>query len=145
MRHMPYKVLNNAVISALWSISLLCRQNMVEVWSRTPSEQPAVSKAARPGEGSAERAEKRVEEQAFREQPRPEQSAAEEEDMCFVYPVLQPAPVAAESGGDGEGSPWAGAGSKGFLRFSVFFANPFNRLVINVINSLQYTRYLVMF
>lgn len=83
----------------------------------------------------------------------------ETEDMCFVYPILQPIPpsgaataagagaagatagaagsagaVAATAGSSSERkqvsasagpSPWST--STGFLRFSVFFANPFNR------------------
>lgn len=44
--------------------------------------------------------------------------------MCFVYPVLQP--VSTKRRGNGE-LPWSGGESRTFLKFSVFFANPFNR------------------
>ena len=109
---------------------------MMEVWSRPPGGRKAASAAdERSEEGSSERTEKLTEERSNerserRAEKRPEErsrrehSAAGEEDMCFVYPVLQPAPRAPE-----EALPWSGAASKGYLRFSVFFANPFNRSV----------------
>lgn len=64
-------------------------------------------------------------------------ASGEIEDMCFVYPILQPVvPAAAAAavgsgvarqypGGSADALPWSG--STGFLRFAVFFANPFNR------------------
>lgn len=66
-------------------------------------------------------------------------TSGEVEDMCFVYPMLQPVAPAAStstvgsgtvrqnSGGSPGALPWSS--STGFLRFGVFFANPFNRYV----------------
>ena len=50
-----------------------------------------------------------------------------EEDMCLVYPLLQPS-----VDGLHRVLPWSE--STGFFRFSVFFANPFNRRVVGEAN-----------
>lgn len=92
-------------------------QNMVEVWSRDSG--PGVGAAEHSAKGSLER---------FAERSSRENSAAvavEEEDMCFVYPMLQP--VVTKGGAEGGELAWSANASTGFLRFSVSFANPFNR------------------
>lgn len=88
---------------------------MMGVWSRAAERQ---STPGVPREVPAEQ---------FAEQSK-DRSAVEEEDMCFVYPLLQPAALVGGGGGGGGGVggvPWSKA--NGYLRFSIFFANPFNR------------------
>ncbi|CAN0041907.1 unnamed protein product [Ectocarpus sp. 12 AP-2014] len=96
-------------------------QNMMDVWGRHASSGAAVTHVEGSGERSAEQSKGRSESTA---------AAQEEEDMCFVYPVLQPVLRRRARDGRGGGSlPWSGEESRAFLRFSVFFANPFNSLM----------------
>lgn len=90
-------------------------QNMMDVWGRHAFPEDA--------EPSAVDSEDRSEDRATK-QPEKYSAAVQEEDMCFVYPVLQPR-VRRRSGSGG--LVWSGEESGTFLRFSVFFANPFNR------------------
>eukprot|EP00903_Cladosiphon_okamuranus_P005945 g5874.t1 len=100
-------------------------QNMMDVWSRhAPSQnaEPPAAGSKLPGDLPEGRGAK---------QPGEHSAVAglQEEDMCFVYPVLQPRVRRRGSSGSGGGLPWSGAESRTFLRFSVYFANPFNSLM----------------
>ncbi|CAN0131113.1 unnamed protein product, partial [Ectocarpus sp. 4 AP-2014] len=96
-------------------------QNMMDVWGRHASSGAAVTHVGGSGERSAEQSKERSESTT---------AGQEEEDMCFVYPVLQPVLKRRARDGRGGGSlPWSGEESRTFLRFSVFFANPFNSLM----------------
>ncbi|CAN0552990.1 unnamed protein product, partial [Ectocarpus sp. 12 AP-2014] len=96
-------------------------QNMMDVWGRHASSGAAVTPVESSGERSAEQSKEHSESTT---------AAQEEEDMCFVYPVLQPVLGRRARDGRGGGSlPWSGEESRTFLRFSVFFANPFNSLM----------------
>lgn len=103
---------------------------MMDVWSRHPLS-PGENLNL-PAEGSENRTAERSEKRSA--------AAQEREDMCFVYPVLQPVQRQQKKkkkknqrrgngggSGDDSGLPWSGEESRTFLRFSVFFANPFNR------------------
>eukprot|EP00752_Nemacystus_decipiens_P018720 g16783.t1 len=92
-------------------------QNMMDVWSRHASSGKAKPYAA----DSADRPEDRLS-----KQPPTPSAPSQEEDMCFVYPVLQPRIRRRVGSG---GLPWSGEESRTFLRFSVYFANPFNSLM----------------
>ncbi|CAM9903085.1 unnamed protein product, partial [Pylaiella littoralis] len=96
-------------------------QNMMDVWGRR-----ALSKELHPSaeDHSAGRAAEQSENHSAA-------AAQEGEDMCFVYPVLQPVQQQQQrrGGGGGGGLPWSGEESRTYLRFSVFFANPFNSLM----------------
>lgn len=98
----------------LLAIPAVC-QNMMDVWGRQASSQNADPSASGAEDRSEDRASKQLEKYS---------AAVEEEDMCFVYPVLQPRGRRRGSSG---GMPWSGEESRTFLRFSVYFANPFNR------------------
>lgn len=84
---------------------------MMDVWGR--QAEPSGARSADPAAGNSENLSATAKAQV------------QEEDMCFVYPVLQPR-VRRRRGNSG-GLPWSGEDSRTFLRFSVFFANPFNR------------------
>ncbi|CAM9411538.1 unnamed protein product [Hapterophycus canaliculatus] len=95
---------------------------MMAVWNRHDSP-PATEKSERvTSEGSEERVGA-----ARQTKARSAEVASQEgEDMCFVYPILQPPPSRRSRNGK---LPWSGEESRTFLRFSVFFANPFNSLM----------------
>lgn len=89
--------------------TLMRRQNTVDFWAREALSAPSTSGGDNPADRVPDGSKKPY---------------TVKEDMCFVYPVLQP--DVRDTGKKGM-LPWTSAGSKGCLRFAVLFANPFNR------------------